>query len=333
MNLRASIIVWGAIACIGVSWVFACGGETKNGSGNANGLTSDGGGAAGGMSTGGAAGTAASSASAGAGCMPAYTCDSSAGGGSSGSAASGGGGPPYDGDASTDSPDGSSLDAGTDGADGACSYEGVICEFYSPWDCISGEVYAVVDPCWICGPSYWEPVLQCDRGCRIDMNAIKANEYGTWGLPDAEALCEENRPKEVGDACETDADCKPTFATYAGNNTYLPPEYLACDLATHACVLTEPPTISGYMDPCGAIQTSGDGYQLVSAPDCVTGLCFVTAIDSDGCNQQGCTALCSDDSDCPLGSICFVSLGACAPGYTWSDLMSAMSCAAPAVDQ
>lgn len=206
------------------------------------------------------------------------------------------------------------------------------CELYTPLSCSAGEVSAIVDPCMECGPSFWKPVHRCVRGCRIDYAEIlaAAGDYVAWSS--SEELCEETRPKEAGDACQSSADCRPSPVTYRDGG-YVPQQYLLCHEG--ACVSTSPPVINGWMTGwgCGEVIGAPAGIQVVPASGCGGGLCLLVE-EVNGCRPQTCTARCTGDEDCPPESICGYfpnSVRACKPGYLPNDF-SALRCARGPVD-
>jgi hypothetical protein len=124
-----------------------------------------------------------------------------------------------------------------------------------------------------------------------------------------EFLCEEYRPKQVGDACASDSDCEP-FTVTGGVEGNIVVVHLACDLDAGQCAEIAPPEVEGVGDSCNL--TPADvaefyGYGslvLVDALDCATGLCVVDALHDNTCVPQSCSIRCTTDRDCPQGTLC-----------------------------
>jgi hypothetical protein len=122
---------------------------------------------------------------------------------------------------------------------------------------------------------------------------------------DPRQMCEEWRPKQVGDPCDDPTDCDPQVATVndAGDVINV---YLRCDLETGTCVARDPTVVEGYLAPCGIEAPFGEppgfAYGFVLTDVCSTGVCLV--IEDEMCVRQGCTVACDFDDDCPMGSVC-----------------------------
>jgi hypothetical protein len=120
-------------------------------------------------------------------------------------------------------------------------------------------------------------------------------------------MCEEWRPKQVGDPCDVPTDCDPQVATVADDGT-VTNVYLECDLETGACVARDPPVVEDYLAPCG-VEPSFDGdrtgaYGFVRTDACSGGVCLI--YETETCVTQGCTIRCDSDDDCPMGSVCWL---------------------------
>ena len=172
-------------------------------------------------------------------------------------------------------------------------------------ECNEGVVTA-----WLHTPvpcEYWEgecpnqTVGTCARGCRVD--GERADPY-----EDPMSVCEENRPKRVGDPCEDDSWCQPTSSTVDAANTVYN-LYLRCDEESGSCLETSPPVIDNYLSHCGLTNADANfstpssqvpGY--AAAESCPSGLCIVR--QSSDCLRQGCTIQCDSATECPQGSTC-----------------------------
>lgn len=178
------------------------------------------------------------------------------------------------------------VDAGTD-ADRYCHYDcfgGASCE-----DGVVTVWFREPIPCaWWTGSCGFSSAHVCAEGCRADITWVDDERL-------AESLCEEARPRTVGEPCEIDDDCRPTA----------PHTYLRCDM--ERCVTAEPPVVDDWRAQCGldlgAAPTRPVSY--MSAPGCSGGVCLLAVDDSceDGV-AQGCTIECEGHWGCPGGSVC-----------------------------
>ena len=147
----------------------------------------------------------------------------------------------------------------------------------------------------------------CERGCRIDVDHI----YDPW--IDPREMCEEWRPKEVGDPCDDPTDCEPQVAAVdeSGNVINV---YLDCDLETGTCVARDPPIVEDYLAQCGIAAPFGDSdgweYGFVRTDACSGGVCLIC--ERETCVLQGCSIRCDSDDDCPMGSVCWTD------AYDWT---------------
>jgi hypothetical protein len=142
--------------------------------------------------------------------------------------------------------------------------------------------------------------VQCERGCRIDLGSV---DY----VAEPQHLCEEHRPKRLGDVCAEEAHCHPQVAVWNPDGT-ITNVYLRCDLATGTCVEREPPVIPDFLVACAIeapIEPLGTFTQGVRTTDlCSGGVCLFYEDSSESCVWQGCTATCDSDDDCPVGTFC-----------------------------
>ncbi len=180
---------------------------------------------------------------------------------------------------------------------------------YCHWDCFGyHECADGVVTTWDHTPvpcEYWTgmcPHYQsyvCERGCRIDANVL----YEPFIQP--REMCEEWRPKQLGDPCTQPSDCDPQVATIDSGGSVVN-VYLQCDIALGECVARDPPVVADYLAQCGVTAPFGqpDAYEygFVRTSVCAGGLCLI--LDDGACVMQGCTIACDSDDDCPMGSVC-----------------------------
>lgn len=150
----------------------------------------------------------------------------------------------------------------------------------------------------------------CERGCRVDTEAI----YSSY--EDPSVMCEENRPKQVGDPCVDDSYCDPQVATWDEDGNIIN-VYLQCDTEAGVCIEREPTVIEDWLGSCGLkVDQVPLGFSVVKADGCSGGLCIYSRPTELDCLAQGCTAPCDSDDDCPLGATCGDYRGVCVPGRT-----------------
>ena len=209
------------------------------------------------------------------------------------------------------------------GASGAPPDGGEEEDPYCHWDCFGytecqdGQVTEWANtpvPC-----AYWTgscPISErytCMRGCRSDIvDAFGAPYYR------ARDLCEENRPKQLGDGCSSEADCLPQVAlpNDGGGVTNV---YLTCAADAGVCAARPPPTPpADWLGQCGYggdTDPSSFAYGVLGTGNCSSGWCLF--VERTGCVAQGCTMACDSDDDCPQDSVCWLGEGpggVCKPG-------------------
>lgn len=161
---------------------------------------------------------------------------------------------------------------------------------------------------------YWEgecphyESYECVEGCRIDTDQIA----DPW--LDPAAMCEENRPKQVGDLCADESDCRPEVATWdqTGAVTNV---YLTCDIAAGICVERPAPVVPDWLAACGHVADpfpDSFAYGYVETDACTGGVCLY--LEREDCVAQGCSIRCESDGDCPMGAVCEPGWGVCKPG-------------------
>jgi len=199
------------------------------------------------------------------------------------------------GQSAVDAATGIVIEAGG-GADPNCHYD-----CFGGAECKNGVVTRYVHtpvPCafWT-GKCPTGEAFQCERGCRIDMAqthdpAIRASE-----------MCEELRPKKVGDPCTDESYCEPQVATW-DSDWKVTNTYLQCDTDAGTCIEREPPQVADWLAPCGLVPDGQPGYAygVVPTDACSGGLCAF--VESEACVLQGCTTACDSDDDCPPGAVC-----------------------------
>lgn len=105
-------------------------------------------------------------------------------------------------------------------------------------------------------------------------------------------LCNEGRPKSVGDACVIDADCRPAAEGVPA---------LECDETTNKCVsVARPVGPTGYGATCPIVELPPGGETVQPHGDEMW--CYV-ARDAT-CRRAFVTIPCTFDEDCPAGSVC-----------------------------
>lgn len=158
------------------------------------------------------------------------------------------------------------------------------------------------------GECPWHVELTCQDGCGIE--AI----YDPW--VDPRQVCAESQPGGIGDACTSDADCRaPLTEERAGDVVRV--YYVGCDEAVGRCVEVAPPVLPGYLGPCD-LEPGHNRIGFAEAPACPGGLCLVAWDVENGCEQQGCTAACEVDQQCPEGSRCVHGKRDWTPGSDWT---------------
>jgi hypothetical protein len=212
---------------------------------------------------------------------------------------------------------GSSSLPGTDDpgdADGGC-----IDECPGTYACMDGALYAYSADATRCSCVAHE-FAGCARGCRSDgISRIHAGSS-----EGAAVLCEENRPKHVGDPCSAPDWCQPEVAVVDYDAHTLQNVYLQCDVAQQLCVARAAPVISDWMATCGLGDDAPVDIGAFAAPGCSSGICYTHR--HDGCLHQGCIAGCASDGECPEGTVC--TQGSCLPP-PWIDLDALLMCPAP----
>lgn len=177
-----------------------------------------------------------------------------------------------------------------------CGGEAPACDTVPYYHCSGGVVFEGA-----CNASEVTVAL-CAKGCAAD--GAKA---GVSSCP--ADLCRENSPKNEGDPCQTEDDCRPTEATTS--NTMVTNVTLTCDGTRQACVATASPTVADWMKPCsqdviariaGEAETGGRAG-VTEDPGCAEGWCAFAATPNS-CVTNACTRLCTGDQDCPSGSTC-----------------------------
>jgi hypothetical protein len=204
-----------------------------------------------------------------------------------------------------DLPDGGAVDADSDGIDADAAIDARSdADEYCHYDCFGAQTCAdgVVTswahtpvPCekWDEECPHFESYV-CERGCWTDMIETGDPEV------DPGALCEENRPKQVGDPCVDDSYCLPEVATVVDGTVVN--VYLQCDLELGECVAREAPVVADWLSQCGLLSEDVGDWGVVETEACASGLCLY--IDGEACLRQGCTAACTGDGECPPGSVC-----------------------------
>lgn len=179
---------------------------------------------------------------------------------------------------------------------------------FTHYTCEDGVVYFQQGgpiPCDIGGSELCDrgyEVGECEDGCRSD--TFFPDPSGPDGWP---IMCEENRPRAVGEPCASDDDCSPA-ETSADDSTDGPVEKeLECDTDAGTCIDPNNPDYLSYCDADPDQLDGASGYLLpdgqISIPNCADGsYCYVTENADQSC--QFCTIECESDATCPAGSSC-----------------------------
>lgn len=160
----------------------------------------------------------------------------------------------------------------------------------------------VAVPCeyWTGGCPH-EVVYTCEKFCS---SSVEQDPY-----TEPSRLCEEGRPKKVGDPCEAEADCEPQIPERNPDGSIMN-IYLQCDLEMHLCVERPAPVVADWLATCDLSHPFGseDRFEFgyVRSAACDSGLCIMA--EEETCVRQGCTTECDRDSDCPMGAVCQFAL-------------------------
>jgi len=180
------------------------------------------------------------------------------------------------------------------------------CRYGDPWPyggivCSTGEPIACEGGSCIVPDARYTDCLNA-YGRKADTCSVSEGTVGTaCELP--RLYCPQGAPKHPGDACASDADCRPAAEGVSRLN---------CDVGGTATCVEEPrpDAPASYGTSCGFANDAFDPYtgateKVVGGPnggdDCA--LCQV-AWNAGGCLRQGCTMTCVFDEDCPEGSVC-----------------------------
>lgn len=142
--------------------------------------------------------------------------------------------------------------------------------------------------------------VACARGCRADLQG----PYFPHGYDDTPAImCEENRPKQVGDPCVDESGCRPEVATWDAQDV-VTNVYLRCDVGAGRCVVRDPPVVPDWLAHCGLVDDGqpGDAFGAKPTTACAGGWCLYE--ETSTCVKQGCTITCTSDGECPPGAVC-----------------------------
>jgi hypothetical protein len=171
--------------------------------------------------------------------------------------------------------------------------------------CNAGELRAATGPTGATYPCDQPPPFQCPveitacpAGCLAEQLVLSGN--GTVSDPAVfHWLCRSGAPAVAGQACDTDADCTPTFAIPSTEDPRLVvQDYLRCG-SGGTCEAAAAPVIAGYGAPCTVASSGGFGVfwgentAAGGLPACLAG---------DGCSSA--TITCDGDWQCPAGSRC-----------------------------
>ena len=195
-----------------------------------------------------------------------------------------------------------------------CFYEGYQCEDGKVWHLFRAPVPCCQDSDFegltrpICA-SPGDPML-CSDGCSAPdprYAACLGPNRATAFEAHQRLLCKEVAPRNVGDPCSEDEDCRPAMESIEGK--------LVCDDETRQCV-EQPRAIAPdhYGDVCDELPVgyAGENVTPVAAPSGCTH-CYWYKSYELSCVRQAKTITCTFDEDCPNGSVCL-----CVPGTEYS---------------
>jgi hypothetical protein len=177
---------------------------------------------------------------------------------------------------------------------------------FGEFECRDGQVYERFHAPIPCNhPDYDTLVAQCITGtlvgsCEQGCATVTNYRYDVFNDPWT-IMCEEGRPRIVGDPCQTNADCTPSLQMVIAPPDSTP-RPLICNETTQRCV---DPDHTDYLNWCNldATPATSDDPTYLAAPGCAAEHCLLKRAFRDN-HCQGCTMPCESSEDCPAGSYC-----------------------------
>ena len=165
--------------------------------------------------------------------------------------------------------------------------------------CVDDVATRVVDSVQSCPADASEgcptETYRCDLGCRPGSPELAPGDP-------LSALCVESQRRKIGDPCGDDDGCRPQVAEIPADGP-VTTVYLRCDTDAGRCVERPPTDIPDFRQSCGIAPTDPH-HGVVETAACSRGVCVTGQTIGQGCVEQACTARCTDDGDCPPGSLC-----------------------------
>ena len=157
-----------------------------------------------------------------------------------------------------------------------------------------------------------DKVGECQEGCQDAVEVTAGANGQNW-----EQLCEENRPRAVGELCTSNEDCAPPESYYDPDAEELQDKTLTCDQERGVCIDPEVPEFLADCDASLADVDVGEGYVLADGDTAIPGCsssdyCYIEKSRTETC--QLCTIECEEHADCPSGSGCHFAQNLDAPG-------------------
>jgi hypothetical protein len=153
-------------------------------------------------------------------------------------------------------------------------------------------------------PPFECPVVTrtCELGCVLD-GAFVGGDSRVDNTSVYDWLCRTAPTAVAGQACTTDADCRPTFAAPAGE-LGVEMVYLGCG-AENVCVEVAAPELAGWGAPCDADGNNTDVDVLWGENTVAGGL--PACLEGASCTFA--TITCVGDWECPAGARCDRAVG------------------------
>ena len=171
--------------------------------------------------------------------------------------------------------------------------------------CVEGQVYRMASSPLPCGEGLTCPETleyTCAQGCAFTQVYPGALDIDTHGYV---ILCNEFDESRVGHACRSDLDCPSPLPEELPDGSVNTPAYLEC--VDGACAERPAVEVADYLAPCELTidATYIKSHVAIESSACSEGVCLIGPPEQgSSCIPQGCSLLCSQDADCPGGSLC-----------------------------